>query len=190
MAPSQRPKKAKTPLWPLNIPVARFITYASHGISGKAIWSLSLLNKQHSGQVNQVNQHIMNCPSRTDPNTLSNPHWNQQPCPLSPDLTTREDLNGISNTREHRDEAGLAGNPWAFLDKIKGISRPDGDPENCSRRTKGASLTLSGKCQYAAVEAIMLIRQDPPSLRRLPDRACRNSRVPRYGCSRCSVPQA
>lgn len=87
----------------------------------------------------------MNCPSRTDQNTLSNPHWNQQPCSLSPDLTTREDLNGISNAREHRDETGLTGNSWAFLEKVKGIAQSNGDPGIRPRRAKGASLTLSGR---------------------------------------------
>ncbi|KGO74784.1 Zinc/iron permease [Penicillium italicum] len=45
----------------------------------------------------------MNCPSRTD-DTLLHDGWNQNPRLLSPDLTTRQDLNGISNTRENKDD--------------------------------------------------------------------------------------
>ncbi|KAI1922060.1 NRAMP-like transporter smf-3 [Ophidiomyces ophidiicola] len=43
----------------------------------------------------------MNCPSRTD-NSLDNPGWNQNPPLLTADLTTRQDLNGIANSRERR----------------------------------------------------------------------------------------
>ncbi|KAK1976196.1 ZIP zinc transporter [Colletotrichum cereale] len=44
----------------------------------------------------------MNCPSRNDDITLEHPDWNQNPPFLAPDLTTREDLNGIANAREQR----------------------------------------------------------------------------------------
>ncbi|KAL6231295.1 hypothetical protein BDW75DRAFT_220605 [Aspergillus navahoensis] len=44
----------------------------------------------------------MNCPSRTD-DTLPHCDWNQNPPFLAPDLTTRQDLNGISNVRELKD---------------------------------------------------------------------------------------
>ncbi|KAL5045158.1 hypothetical protein BDW71DRAFT_87390 [Aspergillus fruticulosus] len=44
----------------------------------------------------------MNCPSRTD-DTLPHCDWNQNPPFLAPDLTTRQDLNGISNIRELKD---------------------------------------------------------------------------------------
>ncbi|KAJ5169023.1 Zinc/iron permease [Penicillium canariense] len=51
----------------------------------------------------------MNCPSRTD-DTLLNDEWNQNPPLLAPDLTTCQDLNGIVNTRENKDDdQGLAG---------------------------------------------------------------------------------
>jgi hypothetical protein len=40
----------------------------------------------------------MNCPSRTD-RCESHPDWNQNPALLSPDLTTRADLNGVVNLR-------------------------------------------------------------------------------------------
>ena len=51
----------------------------------------------------------MNCPSRTD-DTLEHDEWNQNPPLLAPDLTTCQDLNGIVNVREDKDERrGLYG---------------------------------------------------------------------------------
>ncbi|KAL2005758.1 hypothetical protein VTN00DRAFT_10251 [Thermoascus crustaceus] len=47
----------------------------------------------------------MNCPSRTDPEILDHPDWNQNPPQLNADVTTRQDLNGIANSREQRDNA-------------------------------------------------------------------------------------
>jgi metal iron transporter len=46
----------------------------------------------------------MNNPSRTD-DTLSHPGWNQNPPLLNADATTRQDLNGIANSRELREHA-------------------------------------------------------------------------------------
>ncbi|KAL4881710.1 natural resistance-associated macrophage protein-domain-containing protein [Aspergillus karnatakaensis] len=43
----------------------------------------------------------MNCPSRTD-DTLQNPGWNQNPPPLNADATTREDFNGMANSKVYR----------------------------------------------------------------------------------------
>ncbi|KAK1773498.1 ZIP zinc transporter-domain-containing protein [Copromyces sp. CBS 386.78] len=44
----------------------------------------------------------MNRPSRNDDAELHHPFWNQQPHHLAADLTTRQDLNGIANSRTHR----------------------------------------------------------------------------------------
>ena len=44
----------------------------------------------------------MNCPSRTDEIT-DHEGWNQNPSRLAADLTTRQDLNGIANSRAQRD---------------------------------------------------------------------------------------
>jgi len=46
----------------------------------------------------------MNCPSRTD-DTLAHPGWNQNPPPFSADTTTRNDFNGLANSRVHRRHA-------------------------------------------------------------------------------------
>lgn len=56
----------------------------------------------------------MNCPSRTD-ETIEHEGWNQNPSRLAADLTTRQDLNGIANSRAQRghvlDTTGLAEGP-------------------------------------------------------------------------------
>lgn len=49
----------------------------------------------------------MNCPSRNDEDVLFHPDWNQSPPRFAADLTTREDLNGMANTREIRADGGL-----------------------------------------------------------------------------------
>ncbi|KAL2866613.1 NRAMP family metal ion transporter [Aspergillus lucknowensis] len=43
----------------------------------------------------------MNCPSRTD-DTIQHPGWNQNPPPLNADSTTREDFNGMANSKVYR----------------------------------------------------------------------------------------
>ncbi|KAL4891921.1 transporter protein Smf2 [Aspergillus ambiguus] len=50
----------------------------------------------------------MNCPSRTD-DTLEHPGWNQNPPALNADMTTRNDLNGIANSKVHRSHASSVG---------------------------------------------------------------------------------
>ncbi|RHZ60019.1 NRAMP family metal ion transporter [Aspergillus thermomutatus] len=51
----------------------------------------------------------MNCPSRTD-DTLEHPGWNQNPPALNADITTRNDFNGIANSKIHRKHAsGMGG---------------------------------------------------------------------------------
>ncbi|KAF7591671.1 hypothetical protein BBP40_001249 [Aspergillus hancockii] len=86
----------------------------------------------------------MNCPSRTD-DTLLHDEWNQNPPSLAPDLTTRQDLNGISNAREHKEWSGNGCGPrqsWACLDEKGTMSSPSIDPEKNKMRLNGASLTL------------------------------------------------
>lgn len=50
----------------------------------------------------------MNRPSRTE-DDLEHPTWNQNPPFLAPDLTTRQDLNGIANARVQRSRCSGAG---------------------------------------------------------------------------------
>lgn len=85
----------------------------------------------------------MNCPSRTD-DTLLHAGWNQSPHFLAPDLTTRQDLNGISNARENKDEeAGTGvirgGSNWMGI-----LPLEEKDARNHLALGREASLTLSG----------------------------------------------
>ncbi|KAI9933595.1 hypothetical protein MW887_008068 [Aspergillus wentii] len=87
----------------------------------------------------------MNCPSRTD-DTLLHDDWNQNPPRLAPDLTTRQDLNGISNAREQKDNKnGLAGVVGLCFDGTGDPPPRVSDPENHLQTGQGLSLTLSGR---------------------------------------------
>jgi metal iron transporter len=70
----------------------------------------------------------MNCPSRTD-DTLAHPGWNQNPPPFSADTTTRNDFNGLANSRVHRRHAAnadIADDPISVNDRPLSQHR---DPE-------------------------------------------------------------
>ncbi|KAF9890469.1 hypothetical protein FE257_005874 [Aspergillus nanangensis] len=84
----------------------------------------------------------MNCPSRTD-DTLLHCEWNQNPPLLAPDLTTRQDLNGISNTRVHKEGFGLNAQSSVFED-MDSISSQWKDPEKNGPLPREMSLTQSG----------------------------------------------
>jgi hypothetical protein len=56
----------------------------------------------------------MNRPSRTE-DDLEHPTWNQSPPFLAADLTTRQDLNGIANAREHRHGCADVSNSAGWL---------------------------------------------------------------------------
>lgn len=71
----------------------------------------------------------MNCPSRND-DTLAHPGWNQSPPPFSADTTTRNDFNGLANSRVHRRHAAnadTADDPSSILPRPP--SQQDRDPE-------------------------------------------------------------
>ncbi|PKY04496.1 Zip-domain-containing protein [Aspergillus campestris IBT 28561] len=85
----------------------------------------------------------MNCPSRTD-DTLLHCEWNQNPPSLAPDLTTRQDLNGISNARVLKTNDGLVGLPWSSLEVTGMTPTQPFDPEKRRPPAPGASLTPSG----------------------------------------------
>ncbi|KAJ5164141.1 Zinc/iron permease [Penicillium coprophilum] len=83
----------------------------------------------------------MNCPSRTD--ELLQDGWNQNPRFLSPDLTTRQDLNGISNTRENKDDESpgiLRGSNWKVVHPLEEKDAGSHFSVGCE-----ASLTMSGR---------------------------------------------
>jgi hypothetical protein len=64
----------------------------------------------------------MNCPSRVD-NTLAHEGWNQNPPTFAADTTTRQDLNGISNSRAHQDDAATVQIDPAMLQESE-MSKP------------------------------------------------------------------
>lgn len=85
----------------------------------------------------------MNCPSRTD-DTLLHVEWNQNPPFLAPDLTTRQDLNGISNARENKEGDGNgsdSGQSLACLSDKRRMNSLPIDPEKNLMWDNGASLT-------------------------------------------------
>jgi hypothetical protein len=70
----------------------------------------------------------MNCPSRTD-DTLAHPGWNQNPPPFNADTTTRNDFNGLANSRVHRRHAAssdTADNALSINDRP--LNQQDRDP--------------------------------------------------------------
>lgn len=85
----------------------------------------------------------MNCPSRTD-DTMKHAGWNQSPRFFPPELTTRQDLNGIANAREIEVDGNgtsvLQGSSnWMGTPPIE--EKDAGDDLTLGRE---ASLTLSG----------------------------------------------
>ncbi|WEW60789.1 NRAMP-like transporter smf-3 [Emydomyces testavorans] len=86
----------------------------------------------------------MNCPSRTN-NPLDNPGWNQNPPLLTADLTTRQDLNGIANTRERRRKQ--TGSNGLELDPIQ-----DKSPRNVSEDVEDLHSVRKGVTGSAVTE--------------------------------------
>lgn len=97
----------------------------------------------------------MNCPSRTD-DTLLHCDWNQNPPFLAPDLTTRQDLNGISNARELKD-AGVMGPSRNCLDDADSPITRKLESDESRHRPLRASLTQSGKFENTAIDRELCI---------------------------------
>ena len=100
----------------------------------------------------------MNCPSRTD-DDLDHPGWNQNPSPFAADLTTRQDLNGMVNSRTKLDtdctlvgEAENGGDDGREKDRPPGANLPtascgdlpDQEPTTISRKPKTRKPGLFG----------------------------------------------
>ncbi|KAJ5928607.1 hypothetical protein N7466_007563 [Penicillium verhagenii] len=88
----------------------------------------------------------MNCPSRND-DTLQHPGWSQNPPPFSPDITTRNDFNGIVNSRVRRKNTTGTGTGTAIDDDTisidtRSLSRQDSDPG--TEKTPGEVAATSG----------------------------------------------
>lgn len=89
----------------------------------------------------------MNCPSRND-DTLAHPGWNQSPRPFSPDTTTRNDFNGLANSRVHRRHA--AGDGIGTGDTLSIDPRPHSfeDPDPVKEKTPdGEVVAASSGCE-------------------------------------------
>ena len=99
----------------------------------------------------------MNCPSRTD-EVPEHDGWNQNPPSLTGDLTTRADLNGISNLRLQRDHLNSGGAvDLEILDVI-----PD-DPIRRVLRDPPASVPHhSGKKDQKVNESACYVPDDVP----------------------------
>lgn len=83
----------------------------------------------------------MNQTSRTD-DTLNNPGWNQNPPPLNPDETTREDFNGIVNLRQLRGRNQLPGGPGE--DRVfERETAGDGDSSRAPAKGTGNELVVT-----------------------------------------------
>ncbi|KAL5362503.1 natural resistance-associated macrophage protein [Aspergillus floccosus] len=90
----------------------------------------------------------MNCPSRTD-DTLEHPGWNQNPPALNGDLTTRNDFNGIANSKVHRRHAsGLGGAPGEGIAAMPS-QRPEQDDNGAEieKKTPGEVVTATPGCE-------------------------------------------
>ncbi|KAJ5582904.1 hypothetical protein N7535_001524 [Penicillium sp. DV-2018c] len=103
----------------------------------------------------------MNCPSRTD-DTLLHDEWNQSPRVLAPDLTTRQDLNGISNTRENKEDENIRGllrgsSNWKGILQLE--EKIAGNHLGAGRE---ASLTMSGSLAPQNTNTV-LGHEDPES---------------------------
>ncbi|KAL5341208.1 ZIP zinc transporter-domain-containing protein [Aspergillus crustosus] len=86
----------------------------------------------------------MNCPSRTD-DTLPHDGWNQNPPCLAPDLTTRQDLNGIANVRELRVGVGVMSMSQHCMQDADLLVTSKSNSDGSRLLHQGASLTQSGR---------------------------------------------
>lgn len=103
----------------------------------------------------------MNCPSRTD-EQLERTGWNQNPPSLAADLTTREDLNGITNLRTRRNSNiaahaisqsdGLENDPQPEITELDDATSRKTDVHDGYCRRK-LSSTKNGLSYYTAISA-------------------------------------
>lgn len=91
----------------------------------------------------------MNCPSRTD-EPLESDGWNQNPPALAADLTTRQDLNGISNLRTLRSSGISLSEEEVNNPREEGSSYrlPPGNPRSAPRpNVEGKSFEVVATSQ-------------------------------------------
>lgn len=85
----------------------------------------------------------MNCPSRTDPDTIQHPDWNQNPPPLNPDSTTREDFNGMANSKVHRRHATGVGDGGISVLESSSPTPDTSDEPALKAGVKGEAVSAS-----------------------------------------------
>lgn len=89
----------------------------------------------------------MNCPSRTD-DTLGHVDWNQSPPTFAADTTTRQDLNGIANSRVRRDDERVLGSePPGDGISAAGMSDEPTKPESDGTQLKPVVVTADAPAQ-------------------------------------------
>ncbi|CAG7974362.1 unnamed protein product [Penicillium salamii] len=86
----------------------------------------------------------MNCPSRTD-DTMKHAGWNQNPRFFAPELTTRQDLNGIANAREIEVDGNGTNALHGSSNWIDSPPVEEKEVGNDLASGREASLTLSGR---------------------------------------------
>ena len=94
----------------------------------------------------------MNCPSRND-DTLLHPTWNQSPCYLTADLTTRQDLNGNVNFRGCRNDVEKLREEemYAVMDDGSNTEENVSSWREMIKLNMGLYLTLSEQLPFAKI---------------------------------------
>ena len=96
----------------------------------------------------------MICVSKADENFHRHLSWNQAPSPLAPTSTTRQDLNGISNLREHVNAGHADGNgmiegilgPGGQRIQLRNHSSDPGEGPGCDTRRPSPSVGKHAIC--------------------------------------------
>lgn len=84
----------------------------------------------------------MNCPSRTD-ETTDREGWNQNPPGLAADLTTRQDLNGIANSRAQRNHlTNITELAEGAIEHGNNVEQPDRGAKDIELNNKSCTQSL------------------------------------------------
>lgn len=101
----------------------------------------------------------MNCPSRTDDAESKHPTWNQNPPCLAADLTTCQDLNGIANSRLHREGKDGDDKGCLWPDAVDKMEHLVGPPQ-----AAGIPAPMARYLSFGAVDSFAIVSvADVPS---------------------------
>lgn len=103
----------------------------------------------------------MICLSKADEQYNRHLSWNQTPSPLASTSTTRQDLNGISNLREHV-EAGQDDGNGGILGGLSGSGNEKNQLLNHSSQPDDASLGDAGRLSRDAGMCWVSLYIPPP----------------------------